>query len=103
MPKETDVTGNPQTTPTDPTSVTGSPQTTPAQPASGGSQGVQVIRANYVEIPLTATSVVTPESAAELLDIRSAFFSGKTLTPDQLTKLVRSAEGGGGNGNCGIC
>jgi hypothetical protein len=98
MANETNVPGS-----TPPASGAGATQ--PAQPTPASSQGVQVIRASNVEIPLTESSgsggALIP--SAELLDIRSAFFSGKALSHDQLATLVRSAEGGGGNGNCNIC
>ena len=72
---------------------------------TGGVGGLKVIRANNVEIPVTGQPRgLTAEENADLLKLRSSFFAGERLQPDDMNRMVKlSMEGGGGNGNCGIC
>ena len=65
---------------------------------------MKIIRANNVEIPVSQQPTLSAAENAELLKLRSAFFAGEKLEPEQLNKMMlMSMEGGGGNGNCGIC
>jgi len=66
----------------------------------------KILRANNVEIPVTAQpQALSAAENAELLKLRSAFFAGEKLEPAQLNKMMMMSieGGGGGNGNCGIC
>lgn len=68
---------------------------------------VRILRANNVEIPLSADPLqprLNDPEHAEYLKLRSSFFAGEKLTPEQLNKvMLRSLESGGGNGNCNLC
>ena len=79
-------------------------ETTRTTAEASGSSVIQVLTARNVSIPIQ-TLPPAPDLPDDLLKIRTEFLAGNDVSREDLTRLLRSSESGGGttNGNCGIC